>query len=45
MKWTDEEIKRFVDYFGNQLPNPTNYPKTFSYYVKLWRYINRENKK
>ena len=41
----DIEIQKFLDYWdkrGVDLPSPTNYPKSFYYYVKLWKYYSRD---
>lgn len=35
---TDDEINELIEFWGNRLPNPEHYPKTFMWYVKLWRY-------
>jgi hypothetical protein len=40
-----EEVQEFLDYWdrrGVDLPSPINYPKCFLYYVKLWKYYNRD---
>lgn len=41
----DIEVQEFLDYWdkrGVDLPSPINYPKCFLYYVKLWKYYNRD---
>jgi hypothetical protein len=38
---TDEQIKDFIEYFEGLLPDPETYPKTFTYYVKLYMYIHK----
>ena len=39
---TDEQALEFYnelkDHFGDKLPDFEHYPKTFTYYVKLYRY-------
>jgi len=40
----DYEITQFIHYWtsrGVKLPSPTNYPQTFKYYVKLWKYAKK----
>ena len=37
---TDVEVVKFIHYWtsrGVRLPSPTNYPKCFEYYVKLYK--------
>lgn len=40
---TNEEAERIynemVDMFGDNLPDPDHYPKTFAYFVKLYKYL------
>jgi len=38
---TDEQIKDFIEYFKDILPDPETYPKTFAYYVKIYMYNNK----
>lgn len=44
---TDEEVSAFydklVEFFGDQLPNYELHPKSFAYYVKLYRYYMSKN--
>ena len=43
---SDEEIKKFIEYWsskGVQLPSPTNYPKCFEYYVKMYKFLKKDN--
>lgn len=35
---TDSEIKRFIEYFGESLPNPEHSPKQFMFYVKMFKH-------
>ena len=38
---TDEEIVMFLHYYnsrGIKVPDPENYPKTFMWYVKTYKY-------
>lgn len=49
---TDQEIQEFIDMFGDSLPDPEHYPRTFAYFVRLYRFQkaiqqadkNKENK-
>lgn len=38
---SDKQIRKMVEYFGGEdkLPDPTNYPKSFLYYVELFKYL------
>jgi hypothetical protein len=36
---TEQQIKEFIEYWGDNLPNPTHYPRQFEYYVLLYRHI------
>jgi len=39
---SDEDIEKFVkQYEGKGVPNPTNYPKSFMFY---WKLFERSNK-
>lgn len=45
---SDEEIQNIyndmVKLFGEKtIPNPEHYPRSFKYYVDLWKYINQNN--
>lgn len=33
----EEHAKRFIEMYPN-LPSPTNQPKLFNYYIKLYKY-------
>ena len=35
-------MKKLEDYFGHPMPSPLNYPKSFSYYVRIYRYKNKK---
>jgi hypothetical protein len=42
--YMDDEITKFIHYWnsrGVKLPSPMNYPETFKYYVKLWKYSTK----
>lgn len=41
---TDKEIEDFMLFFDNKVPDPTHYPKSFMYYVKLWKYYQSSRK-
>jgi hypothetical protein len=32
-----EEINDFLSKFGDRLPDPDHYPRTFAYFVRLYR--------
>jgi hypothetical protein len=37
----DKEIQDFIDFWKEKdvkLPNPQNYPKSFEWYVTMWKY-------
>lgn len=42
-RMTDAEIIEFLDYFDGRLPDPSNYPKCFAYYIQLYRHVKRRN--
>lgn len=37
---TESEIKEFIEYFGDKLPDPTHQPLQFEWYVTLWELYN-----
>ena len=45
---SDEELKRFMEYFKNELPNPEHYPLKVMWLMKWYKSIvlrNRESQK
>ena len=40
-KMTDEQIKDFIEYFKDILPDPETYPKTFAFYIKMYMYMHK----
>ena len=36
---TDAQIIDMINYYGDRLPNPDNYPKTFMFYVQMYKYL------
>ncbi len=39
-KLTDKQLRKMVEYFGlDRLPDPDNYPLSFQYYIKIYKYI------
>ena len=44
---TDQQVRDFyndlVQYFGDSLPDPDHYPKTFQYYVRLYKHVKKLN--
>jgi hypothetical protein len=41
---SDDEIKEFLEMYKSVLPNPQNYPKTFEYYWKIFKYCKERDK-
>lgn len=41
---TDEQIQDFLEWAGDELPDPEHSPRTFAYYVKLYKYILQKEK-
>jgi hypothetical protein len=35
---TDEEIQRFIEWCGSDMPHPDHEPRRMAYYVRLWRH-------
>jgi hypothetical protein len=46
---TNEKVMQLynelVEEYGDKLPNPDHYPKTFQYYVKLYKHYRKNNPK
>tara|TARA_R100000742_G_C4279216_1_gene103235 strand:+ start:1304 stop:1441 length:138 start_codon:yes stop_codon:yes gene_type:complete len=43
---SDEDIKDFIDYFGeDNIPSPENYPRKFAWLMRWYKVVvrNREN--
>ena len=38
-----EIIKKLEDYFDHPMPSPLNYPNSFKYYIRLYRYKNKKS--
>jgi len=38
----EEIMKKLESYFDQPLPNPSNYPNSFKYYIKIYRYLTKE---
>jgi hypothetical protein len=36
---TDAQILDMINYYGDRLPNPDTYPKTFMFYVQMYKYL------
>jgi len=36
---TDKDIEDFIDYFGDQIPNPDQYPRRVRWLLKWYKYI------
>jgi len=34
----NQEIIEFLQYFNNKVPNPDNYPKSFEFYVRMFKF-------
>lgn len=41
MKLTEEQIKDFIRWGGDRLPNPDNYPRCFQYQLMLYMYTKK----
>jgi len=41
---SDEELKEFMDYFKDELPDPEHYPLKVLWLVKWWQEIVQRNK-
>lgn len=49
---TDQQVEEFIKMFGDSLPDPDHYPRTFAYFVRLYKFQksldqtnkNKENK-
>tara|TARA_B100000953_G_scaffold243202_1_gene204989 strand:- start:18 stop:185 length:168 start_codon:yes stop_codon:yes gene_type:complete len=42
---TDEEVQGFIDYFGDEIPNPDHYPRKVMWLMKWYKYIVLEKRK
>jgi hypothetical protein len=40
----DAELRKFMDYFKNELPNPEQYPLKVLWLAKWWKLIVMRNK-
>lgn len=41
---TDKQLRKMIEFFGkDRLPDPLNYPMSFNYYVRMFKYL-RERK-
>ena len=36
---TDAQIIDMIDYYGDRLPDPDNYPKTFMFYIQMYKFL------
>ena len=41
---SDEEIRGFIEYFGDEIPNPDHYPLKVKWLMKWYRAIVMVNK-
>lgn len=41
---SDEELKEFMEYFKNELPDPTHHPLKFMWLVRWWKGIVIRNR-
>jgi len=45
---TDQEIKQFIDFWAergvDKLPDPKHYPIQFQWWVKVYKYLNKDTK-
>jgi hypothetical protein len=42
---TDEEVQGFIDYFGDEIPDPEHYPRKVMWLMKWYKYIVLEKRK
>lgn len=41
---TTPDLDRFLKFYeGKRIPDPEHFPKSFEYYVKLWRYKDEQD--
>ena len=36
---TDQQVKEFIEYWGDKLPHPVHEPIKFKYYMNLYKHI------
>ena len=41
----DEELKDFMEYFKNELPDPTHHPRKVMWLVKWWKMLQEQKAK
>ena len=41
---SDEEIQGFIDYFGDEIPDPEHYPQKVIWLMKWYKYIVLRNR-
>jgi hypothetical protein len=41
----DKEVQGFIDYFGDEIPNPEHYPRKIIWLMKWYKYIVLRNRK
>jgi len=42
---SDEEIQGFIDYFGDEIPDPEHYPQKVIWLIKWYKNIVLKNRK
>ena len=42
---SDEEIQGFIDYFGDEIPDPEHYPQKVIWLIKWYKHIVLKNRK
>ncbi len=42
MKINDEELEKFIEMFGDQIPDYKHYPRTFMYYFNMFKFLTEE---
>lgn len=41
---TDDDIKQFLTFYKNEVPNINQEPKRFAFYLKMWKYAESRKK-
>ena len=43
---SSKQLRKMIELFGlDKIPDPLNYPSSFNYYVKLFKYLRENNVK
>jgi len=41
---TDDDIKEFLKFYKNKVPNINQEPRRFAFYLKMWKYYKNRKK-